>query len=159
MLQTLQMLQQLFDVQLHNDGLTNNTFHSTGETRRINHYIDCNSKNVIYMVQCNRFKENRRTVDKQTINISKPTAASEHVLSNDHTATDMQLIPRELVKSNRDSAQKARKAYLIEKGQTLEPLGLNRRDGTLHIFFFFTYIYYSVVLHVFQIFHCFVISR
>ena len=29
------------------DGLTNYTFHSTGETRRINHYIDCNSKSVI----------------------------------------------------------------------------------------------------------------
>ena len=36
-----------------NDGLTNYTFNSTGETRLINHYIDCNSKNVIYMVQCN----------------------------------------------------------------------------------------------------------
>ena len=60
------------------------------------------------MVQCNRcrkqyigetkrrlkdrFNEHRRTVDKQT-NISKPTAVSEHFLSNDHTTTDMQLIP------------------------------------------------------------------
>ena len=124
------------------DGLTNYTFHSTGETRRINHYIDCNSKNVIYMVQCkschkqyigktkrrlkDRFNEHHRTVDKQT-NISKPTAVSEHFLSNDHTATDMQLIPLELVKSNRDGVRKARKAYLIERGQTLESLGLKRR--------------------------------
>ena len=76
-----------------------------------------------------RFNEHRRTVDKQT-NISKPTAVSEHFLSNDHTATDMQLIPLELVKSNRDVVRKAREAYLIERGQILEPLGLNRRDGT-----------------------------
>ena len=57
------------------------------------------------MVQCNRcpkqyigetkrrlkdrFNEHRRTADKQT-NISKPAAVSEHFLSNDHTATDMQ---------------------------------------------------------------------
>ena len=97
------------------------------------------------MVQCNRchkqyigetkrrlkdrFNEHRRTVDKQT-NFSKPTAVSEHFLSNDHTATDMKLIPLELVKSNRDGVRKAREAYLIERGQTLETLGLNTRDET-----------------------------
>ena len=42
----------------------------------------------------------------------------------------MQLIPLELMKSNRDSVRKAREAYLIDRGQTLEPLGLNRRDDT-----------------------------
>ena len=31
------------------------TFNSTGETRLINHHIDCNSKNVIYMIQ---YKQN-----------------------------------------------------------------------------------------------------
>ena len=76
-----------------------------------------------------RLKEHRRTVHKQT-NISKPTAVSEHFLSNDHTATDMQLIPLELVKNNRDGVRKAREAYVIERGQTLKPLGLNRRDET-----------------------------
>ena len=127
------------------DGLTIYSFYSTGETRPIHHHIDCNSKNVIYMVQCNRchkqyigetkrrlkdrFNEHRRPVDKRT-NISKPTAVSEHFLSNDHNANDMQLIPLELMKSNRDSVRKAREAYLIDRGQTLEPLGLNRRDET-----------------------------
>ena len=76
-----------------------------------------------------RFNEHRRPVDKQT-NISKPTAVSEHFLSNGHNATDMQLIPLELVKSNRDGVRKTREAYLIERGQALEPLGLNRRDET-----------------------------
>ena len=33
-------------------------------------------------------------------------------------------------KSNRDSVRKAREAYLIERGQTLEPHGLNRKDET-----------------------------
>ena len=36
------------------DGRTSYTFHSTGETRLITHHIDCNSKNVLYMVHCNR---------------------------------------------------------------------------------------------------------
>ena len=44
----------------------------------------------------------------------------------------MQLIPLELVKSNRDSVRKAREAYLIERGQTLEPHGLNKKDKTLY---------------------------
>ena len=80
-----------------------------------------------------RFNEHRRTVDKQT-NRSKPTTVSEHFLSNDHNASNMLLIPLELIKSNRDSVRKAREAYLIDRGQTLEPLGLNRRDETKNIF-------------------------
>ena len=61
-----------------------------------------------------RFNEHRRTVDKQT-NISKPTAVSEHFLSNDHNATDMQLIPLKLAKTNRDGVRKPREAYIIER--------------------------------------------
>ena len=76
-----------------------------------------------------RFNEHRRPDDKRT-NISKPTAVSEHFLSNDHNANDMQLILLELMKSNRDSVRKARETYLIDRNQTLEPLGLNRRDET-----------------------------
>ena len=41
---------------------------------------------------------------------------------------DKQLIPLELVKFNRNSVRKAREAYLIERGQTLEPHGLNKKD-------------------------------
>ena len=61
------------------DRQTSYTFHATGETRPITNHIDCNSKNVIYMIQCShcskqyigetkrrlkaRFKEHRRPVD------------------------------------------------------------------------------------------------
>ena len=38
------------------------------------------------MAQCNRCHKHKRT------NISKPTAVSEHFLSNDHNANDMQLM-------------------------------------------------------------------
>ena len=60
-------------------------------------------------------------------NISKPTTGSEHFLTNDHSANDITLIPLERIKSNRDSARKAREAYLIERGKTLEPLGINKK--------------------------------
>ena len=77
-----------------------------------------------------RFNEHRRPVDKRS-NSSKLTTLSEHFLCNSHNnATDMQLTPLELVKSNRDSARKAREAYLIERGPTLEPHGLNKKDKT-----------------------------
>ena len=75
--------------------------------------------------------KHRRTIDKQT-NSSKPTTVSEHFLCNNHNATDMQLIPLELVKSNRDSVRKAREAYLIERGQTLEPHDLKKKDETFY---------------------------
>ena len=42
----------------------------------------------------------------------------------------MQLIPLELVKSNRDSLRKARQANLIERGQTLNLMVLNKKDET-----------------------------
>ena len=78
-----------------------------------------------------RFNEHRRPVDKLT-NSSKPTTVSEHFFCNNHNATDMQLIPLERVKSNRDSVRRAREAYLIERGQILEPHGLNKKDETLY---------------------------
>ena len=76
-----------------------------------------------------RFNEHRRPADKQN-NSSKHTTVSEHFLCRNHNATDMQLIPLELVKSNRGSVRKAREAYLIERGQTLDPHGLNKKDET-----------------------------
>ena len=47
-----------------------------------------------------------------------------------HTANDMQLIPIEKLFSNRDSIGKAKEAFLISKGRTLVPHGLNIREET-----------------------------
>ena len=125
------------------DGRTNYTFSATGETRTITDHIDCNSKNLIYMVHCrrcnkqylgetkrrlkDRFNEHRRPVDRPTPT-SRPTAVSDHFLSDDHTTNDIELIPLELIHSSRDAIRKAREAYLIERGQTLEPKGINKRE-------------------------------
>ena len=65
------------------------------------------------------------------LSISKPTTAAEHFLSSpNHTANDMLLIPIEKILSNRDSIRKAREAYLIQKGKTIDPAGLNIREET-----------------------------
>ena len=46
----------------------------------------------------------------------------------DHSIKDMKLIPLELQPTNNASRRKAREAYFIEKGQTLTPHGINRRN-------------------------------
>ena len=127
-------------------GLTTYTFFSTGETRPIKSNLTFETKNLIYMIQCNRcnlqyigetkrclkdrFNEQCRTIDNPN-NKSKPTTAAEHFLSSpNHTANDMLLIPIEKIFSNRDSFRKAREAFLIQKGKTIDPDGLNIREET-----------------------------
>ena len=128
------------------DGLTTHTFFSTNETRHIKSNLTCDTKNLIYMIQCNRcnlqyigetkrrlkdrFNEHRRTINNPKTK-SKPTTVAQHFLSSpNHTAYDMQLIPIEKVFSNRDSIRKAREAFLISKGSTIDPEGLNIREET-----------------------------
>ena len=67
------------------------------------------SQTVVYIGETKQrlkdhFNEHRRPIDKQT-NSCKRNAVSEHFLSNDHNANDMQLIPLDLMKSNCDSTK------------------------------------------------------
>ena len=56
----------------------------------------------------------------------EPTTAAEHFLSSpNHTANDIVLIPIEKI-----SIRKAREAFLIQKGRTIDPDGLNIREET-----------------------------
>ena len=116
------------------DGHTNFTFSANGEIRTIHDHIDCNSKNLIYMINCLRCNKqyigetkHRRPVDRSTLS-SRPTAVSDHILSDNHSPTDVELVPLELIHSSSDALRKARKAYFIERGQTLEPKGKNKRE-------------------------------
>ena len=126
-------------------GLTNDTFFSTGQTHPIKSNLICETKNLIYMIQCNRcnlqyigetkrrlkdrFNEHRRTIDNPNA-ISKPTTAAEHFLTTPNHTADMQLIPIVKVHSKRDSVRKAREAFLICKGRTIDPHGLNIHEET-----------------------------
>ena len=69
-----------------------------------------------------RFTEHRRPVGRPTPS-SRPTAVSDHFLSDNYSPNDI-----ELIHSSRDALRKAREAYLIERGQTLEPKGINKRE-------------------------------
>ena len=112
---------------------------------KITDYISCNSKNLIYLIQCKkchsqyigeakrklneRFGEHRRSIlnHHQLLN---PTPVSLHFNQTGHSINDVQLILLELIRSKRDSVRKAREAHLINKAKTLHPLGINRRDET-----------------------------
>ena len=92
----------------------------------------------------------KSTIDNPN-NKSKPTTAAEHFLSSpNHTANDMLLIPIEKIFSNRDSIRKAREAFLIQKGKTIDPDGLNIREETYQ----YCYLYHVISLF----FHLILIS-
>ena len=125
------------------EGQTNYIFTTTNEQRKIIDHLSCKSKNLIYLIQYNkckwqsigetkrqlneRFGEHRRTfLNHQQLN--DPTPASLHFNQTGHSIKDVILILLELIRSNSDAARKAQEAYLIHKGNTLSPLGINRRD-------------------------------
>ncbi|CAH3036959.1 unnamed protein product, partial [Porites lobata] len=98
------------------NGLTSYTytFYATGETRSITSPIIRNTKNVIYMVQCNRCnlpyigetKRHLKSSSEQIFSRKLPLGAPD-------SHTEMQLIPLEKIHSSRDSVRKARESHLI----------------------------------------------
>ena len=105
-------------------------------------YKDHGASKVIYMIQCtkcnlqyigetkrrlkDRFNEHRRPVINPFCSYN-PVAVSRHFLTSGHAEDHMILIPLEKLHTSRDSIRKAREAFLIHRGKTLEPAGLNRR--------------------------------
>ena len=61
----------------------------------------------------------------------------------------MQLIPIEKVFSNRDSIRKAREAFLILKGRTIDPEGLNIREETYWFIYLYCFISYFTIFSLF----------
>ena len=55
--------------------------------------------------------------------IDQLTAVSDHFTLPVHSMDNIEFVPLELITSNRDAIRKAREAFLISKGKTLEPSG------------------------------------
>ena len=97
--------------------------------------IQCNRCHLQYIGETkrrlkDRFNEHRRTLNNANTK-SKPTTVAEHFLSSPYNISkDMQLIPIEKIFCNRDSIRKAREVFLILKGRTIDPNGLNIRQET-----------------------------
>jgi len=65
----------------------------------------------------------------------------------------MQLILIEKIFSNRDSIRKAREAFFIQKGRTIDPNGLNIREERNQLFPFITFFYYIILFYRMLIFN------
>ena len=74
-----------------------------------------------------RFNEHRRPTLSPTGNYIH-TAVSEHFPTSNHSDNRMLLVPIENLKNGRDSFRKAREDHLIHTTNTIEPLGINKRD-------------------------------
>ena len=99
--------------------------------------IQCSKCKVQYIGETkrhlsDRFGKHKRAIEKalQQRHIDQPTAVSDHLTLPGHSINNIEIIPLELINSNRDGIRKAREAFLISKGKTLEPYGMNRRDET-----------------------------
>ena len=75
-----------------------------------------------------RFGEHRHSIEKarNPHRVYHPTAVSDHFSLPDHSIKDIELIPLELIYSERNRIRKTREGFLISKGKTLEPYGMNR---------------------------------
>ena len=125
---------------------TSYTFTNTGERRQIRHHITCNSTNLTYMIECKKCKkqcigETKRTLRERfsehrqatnnPLHSNAPAAVPSHFTVPGHSITDMGLFPLELPElqpTPSASRRKAREAYLIHRGQTISPDGINRRN-------------------------------
>ena len=88
-----------------------------------------------------RSGENTHAIEKAITqqHINQPTAISEHLTLPAHSMDNIELVPLELIVSNGYAIRKARKAFLVFKGSTLEPFGLNDDEIWSIIFVFFMY--------------------
>ena len=74
-----------------------------------------------------RFTEHRQVTNNAS-HANDSAAVPIHFNLPDHSIEDMTLIPLELQPTPNTSRRKTREAYLIHRGQTLEPSGMNRRN-------------------------------
>ena len=114
------------------------------EGQRINDNLNCKSKNLIYLFECEKCTKqytgetkrqlHERFGDRRSIQnhhqLIKPTPVSTHFNQPGHSIHHLLLTPLELIHDNstRDSEQNACEAHLINKAMTLELLGINTRD-------------------------------
>ncbi len=94
--------------------------------------IECNKCKKQYIGETKRsirerFAEHRQATNNPIL-ANASAAVPTHFNLPDHSIQDLTLIPLELQPTNNASRRKAREAYLIHRGQTLAPNGINRRN-------------------------------
>jgi len=119
---------------LQTNNVNNDKYDITSLAHLRTHMMQCCRCKVQYVGETkrhrsDRFGKHRRAIKKaiKHHHIDQPTAVSDHLTLPGHSVND---IPLELTNSIRDGIRKARKAFSISKGKSLEPSVMNRRDET-----------------------------
>lgn len=94
--------------------------------------IECKKCNKQYIGETKRTLRERFTEHRQATNnprhANSGAAVPTHFNLPGHSTANMKVIPLELQPTYNASRRKAREAYLIHKGKTLSPDGINRRN-------------------------------
>ena len=113
--------------------------------------IECKRCKKQYIGETKRTPRERFTEHRQATNNPSNAKASAavpiHFNLLDHPIENMTLIPLELRPTPNSSRRTAREAYLIHRGQTLEPSGMSRpNERGLFSFVSFSVVY--IYLHL-----------
>ena len=127
------------------DGTHTVTVYNTNKTFDIRQSLDCNSANLIYLLQCKQCLRNkntdcqyigqtgRRIRDRLNEHLrdiinrrSDTSGVAEHFCKAGHSVQDLQLLPLLQLHDTRESVRRAKEAYFIGLANTLSPNALNR---------------------------------
>jgi hypothetical protein len=101
--------------------------------------IDCQTENVIYLIECRKCTAQYVGETKNTINYrlirhrashkaKKEEPVAPHFNSHDHNIRDLTITGIEKIQNQRDSTRAKRESFWIETLNTITPNGLNIRD-------------------------------
>ena len=121
------------------------TFYNTNKTFDIRQSLNCNSTNLIYLLQCRRCLRNKKTDyqyieqtgrrirdrlnghRREIINRRSDTSGvAEHFCKPGHSVHDLQLLPLLQIHDTRESVRRGKEAYFIGLASTPSPNELNR---------------------------------
>ncbi|XP_078584852.1 uncharacterized protein LOC144867010 [Branchiostoma floridae x Branchiostoma japonicum] len=120
------------------------TSHRTGERHLIRNHINCQSRNIVYLIQCKKCGlqyvgetkqtlANRLNGHRSSINTKKDTPVSAHFNLTDHNIADLEVLGIEKLRytGHEDTTRQRRlqrESYWIHQLRTLHPEGLNQES-------------------------------
>ncbi|XP_078600510.1 uncharacterized protein LOC144875445 [Branchiostoma floridae x Branchiostoma japonicum] len=120
------------------------TSHRTGERHLIRNHINCQSRNIVYLIQCKKCGlqyvgetkqtlANRLNGHRSSINTKKDTPVSAHFNLTDHNTADLEVLGIEKLRytGHEDTTRQRRlqrESYWIHQLRTLHPEGLNQES-------------------------------
>ena len=111
----------------------------TKQKYKITHAINCNTQNLIYLIQCKKCPAQYIGETKNDINYrltrhrsshktQKEEPVAKHFNSRGHTIGDLTIMGIEIITNKRDITRHLRESHWIDVLKTTYPPGLNIRE-------------------------------